>query len=228
MITIDAFIAKYNGKLINNGGTECVALANQYEADVVGGGFISANWASDWWNYFSDDAVEKVEYVQVGANAAAQKGDLAVWSKYPTSAEPHIALVEADLGTGGLSCFTQNPLAAHTETLVKTGLLGYLRPKLFVVAAPATAAQPAAPTNGVIAWSGTVKLTSAANVRSVPTTQGNNPLHVDAAGTICSIIGYVKGESVTQNGVTSDVWLDAWNHTYIWCKNTNWAGPINL
>lgn len=133
-LSVDQFVAAYEGKLINNGGVECVAVANQYEKTVVEGPWISANLASDWFKYYALDAVEKKYYFSIPASEPVQKGDLAVWLNYPTSGKPHIALVLADSGDH-LYCFTQNPGAAHKESLVKTGLAGYLRPKKFVAAA---------------------------------------------------------------------------------------------
>jgi hypothetical protein len=131
LLTIDQFVEKYDNDTINNGGIQCVAVANQYEADVVGGSWINANIASDWFKYYALDAVEKKLYNTIPASDPAQKGDLAVWRTYPTSGKPHIALVLADHGAD-IACFTQNPGAAHKETLTKKGLLGYLRPKKFI------------------------------------------------------------------------------------------------
>lgn len=130
--SVDGFVARYNNTLINNGGVQCVALANQYNANVVGGGWISANWASDWYNYFYYDTVEQDKYIRLDASQQPQKGDLAVWSKYGGNGLPHIALVVNPLSGNSISCFTQNPSPAHVETLTRTGLLGYVRPKIFI------------------------------------------------------------------------------------------------
>ncbi len=74
--------------------------------------------------------------------------------------------------------------------------------------------------NNFTAWSGSVTVTSVqANIRSVPTTQGNDPLHTNGQGTVESIIGYTHSESVSGN----DVWLKAWNGNWIWSGNTSFA-----
>lgn len=69
------------------------------------------------------------------------------------------------------------------------------------------------------AWGGSVNITVGyANIRSVPTTQGNAPLHTNAQGTMVSIIGYTHGENVDGN----DIWLKAWNGNWVWSGNTSW------
>ena len=149
--TVDQFVAKYNGILIENHGYhECVALANQYNSEVVGCGFIEANWASDWYKYYSYDPIEPNYYTQVDAGQQPQKGDLAVWGKYAGTGDPHIALVIDPMSGNSLSCLTQNPGAAHIATLTRTGLLGYLRPKIFINNAPSTTPTIIAPTSANI------------------------------------------------------------------------------
>lgn len=145
-LSVQQFIANNNGKLINNRGIQCVALANQYEQDVVGGYLIGTpltGYAKDLFNNFGNEA-SSVNYVRLGSGDTAQLGDLAVWNAYNGNGLPHVALVMSDLGNN-LKCFTQNPGAAHVETLTKNGLLGYLRPKKFVTQAPAPASVPNAP-----------------------------------------------------------------------------------
>lgn len=141
MSVVDQFVQNHNNQLINNRGIQCVALANQYEQEVVGGGIIPTpltGYAKDLWNVYPNSAVDQNNYIRVTPDQPAQKGDLAVWDRYATSGLPHVALVLSDNG-GNLSCFTQNPLPAHVENLSKSGLDGYLRPRKFVVAAPAPA-----------------------------------------------------------------------------------------
>lgn len=138
MKTIEQFVSDYNGKLVRNGGTQCVAVANQYQADVVGGGWIGTpltGYANDWWNAWGTDS-DYDFYVRVGADKAAPRGSLAVWDRYNNNGLPHIALVLKDNGNGTINCLTQNPGVAHVEDLTKRGLIGYLLPKKFVVTAP--------------------------------------------------------------------------------------------
>lgn len=139
--TVAQFVANNLGKLINNGGVQCVAVANQYQRDVIQGAWIGTPltfYANDWLHNYGNSNVEKQYYVKLGTDAVAQEGDLAIWDRYPTSGLPHIALVLDDNSTT-LRCFTQNPGNAHIENLVKTGLAGYLRPKKFIKASTASA-----------------------------------------------------------------------------------------
>lgn len=140
-LTVDQFVAN-NQRLINNGGIQCVAVANQYQKEVIEGGWIGTpltGWATDWWTNFGNDS-DYDHYIRLDANATPQKGDLAIWKKYNNNGLPHIALVLENLGNN-VKCFTQNPGKAHVETLTKTGMIGYLRPKKFIQAAPAPIVQ---------------------------------------------------------------------------------------
>ena len=133
--TIDDFVAHYTNVLINYGGTQCVALANQYNSDVVGCGWIAADLASDWYIYYEKDDLEKQYYTRLDSSNQPQKGDLAVWNKIP-NASVHIALVLDPMSGNDIKCFTQNPGAATVAVLPRTGLLGYLRPKKFIGSSP--------------------------------------------------------------------------------------------
>lgn len=135
MQEIDSFVTRHNNKLMNYGGTQCVAVANAFEKEVVKGagdewiGTPLTFYAIDWWTNFGNDS-DYQEYLQRSAVSTGQKGALAIWSRYGGYGLPHIALVLEDLG-GSLRCFTQNPGAAHVEILTKKGLVGYLVPKKF-------------------------------------------------------------------------------------------------
>jgi LysM repeat protein len=139
-MTLDQWFAKYShGRtLINRGGTQCVAVANAFEAEFVQGagdewiGTPLTGWADDWWKNFGRD-VDYNEYIKVSAAEKAQKGDVAIWHKYKNNGLPHIAVVYED--NGGLICLTQNPGNAHMESLSKIGLAGYLRPKKLIQSA---------------------------------------------------------------------------------------------
>lgn len=141
-MNLDQWFAKYShGRtLINRGGTQCVAVANAFEAEFVQGigdewiGTPLTGWANDWWDNFGRD-VDYNEYIKVGAAERAQKGDVAIWHRYGGGGLPHIAIVHSDQN-GGLYCLTQNPGPAHMEQLTKRGLTGYLRPKKLIVSTP--------------------------------------------------------------------------------------------
>jgi hypothetical protein len=143
MESIDQFVRKWDSKLINNGGVQCPAVFNQYENEVIHGGWIGTpvtGYADDLWTQFGTDS-DYNNYIRVEADKPAQKGDIAIWYHYNKgNNKPHVALVISnDNGSNSLNCFTQNPGNAHVELLTKDGLAGYLRPKKFVVAESAPA-----------------------------------------------------------------------------------------
>jgi hypothetical protein len=143
-LTVDQFVHNWNNKQINNGGIQCVAVGNQYQKEVIEGGWIGTpltGWATDWWTNFGNDS-DYDHYIRIGADHQPQKGDLAIWNKYNGNGLPHIALVLENQG-GHIKCFTQNPGKARIESLTKNGIIGYLRPKKFIQAAPAPAPAPA-------------------------------------------------------------------------------------
>jgi surface antigen len=67
-------------------------------------------------------------FTQVSKDATPQKGDVACWGTFYGGGYGHVAIVIANNG-GSLRVLTQNPGAVHQDTLQKTGLQGYLRPK---------------------------------------------------------------------------------------------------
>lgn len=127
----DAFVAKYNGKSVDYDGMygyQCVDLFNFFNRDVVGGGFIGVSYAYQLWSAGASNN----SYNHVAANQSAQKGDVAIYgSSLPGSGGAgHVAIVLGDAGAN-LSVFHQNwsGAYAHTQTISKNYLLGYLRPK---------------------------------------------------------------------------------------------------
>lgn len=132
---VDAFVEKWNEKLINNGGIQCPAVFNQYENEVIHGGWIGTpvtGYADDIWTQFGTDT-DYDNFIRVTATEPAQKGDVAIWFHYNGGTHlPHIALVISDNGST-ITCLTQNPGNANIAVLTKNGLAGYLRPKKFIV-----------------------------------------------------------------------------------------------
>jgi len=121
----DRFMSKYNGVAIDADGSfgaQCVDLTMRYAKEVFG---VSVNGNGNQW--FANGAASGA-FAQVGSGAAAQKGDIACWGTFYGGGFGHVAIVIADNG-GSLKVLTQNPGATHVDTLQKTGLQGYLRPK---------------------------------------------------------------------------------------------------
>lgn len=131
--TIDQFVNDYNGKLINFGGVQCGAVFNQYNRDVVEGGWIPTpltGYVIDMWTLFGSDA-DYGNYEKIDGSQPVQKGDVVLWSKYNGVGLPHVAIALEDHGNT-IRCFTQNPGNARIEDLPKRGIVGYMRPKKFI------------------------------------------------------------------------------------------------
>lgn len=67
----DEFTSLPNGKEVyNHFANECVALANLYHEDVIGGTFVWVPSAYMWWDRFSEWKTLRDNYVQVGSPVA--------------------------------------------------------------------------------------------------------------------------------------------------------------
>lgn len=127
----DAFVASYNGKSVDYDGMygyQCVDLFNFFNRDVVGGGFIGVSYAYQLWSA----SASYNSYNHIAASQPAAKGDVAVYSSALSGSggAGHVAIVLGDAG-GSISVLHQNwgGAYAHTQTISKNNLLGYLRPK---------------------------------------------------------------------------------------------------
>jgi hypothetical protein len=134
---VDAFVVKWKGKDPVGGG-QCVDLFKLYDKEVMGGDGPPTGGSGGAFEYWNTFAGLSSRYTKVASWETAKKGDVAVWSdKLPNDTAGactkngcgHVAIVLEDKGTGGLVIFTQNPKGPHTETISKSFLLGYLRPK---------------------------------------------------------------------------------------------------
>ena len=101
--------------------------ASMYQTSTDSGGNVHVSgYACGIWHGFGDNL--NWAFTPVGPDQPAQFGDVAIW-EYGSAVGPnsHVALVVQDQG-GAVYCLTQNPGAAHYDSLSKSGLLGYLRP----------------------------------------------------------------------------------------------------
>lgn len=132
---VDAFVSAYNGRAVDFDGVygaQCVDLFNFYHRDTLGIGAIPwTPYAYQLWTR-NDLGPINSNYDKVSPGAAAQKGDVAVYSSdLPGSyGAGHVAIVLADRGST-LDVFHQNwgGAYAHTQSISKGNLLGYLRPR---------------------------------------------------------------------------------------------------
>lgn len=130
LMSFAAWRADVDGKQIGSG--ECVALANDYCARVLGvaapgtvGGAHDPYASSMWEGLPADSPFQKVSPL-----APMKSGDLVIW-KYGSSTAPlsHVAIGLNELGVA-VRVSSQNTNGhryAETTTLPKAGIFGYLR-----------------------------------------------------------------------------------------------------
>lgn len=128
-MSLAAFLAAFEGTrtiLPGYDSAECMAVFSHYHYAAVIGRPYSSPGAKDLWPQAWD------EYDKVPASQPAQLGDVVTWSgaygAYTGGGFGHVAIVIRDNGDT-LDAFGQNPGAATTLTLSKSGVLGYLRPR---------------------------------------------------------------------------------------------------
>lgn len=138
MISLDKFIAKYNGKALDfdkKFGAQCVDLFNFYNKEVVGAPWIGTpvtNGARDLWEVV--DGTPLNFYKRVSATNKPMAGDVLIYG------EPHGRSVEAgrQIFYGHVAiCINDNEVLEQNgkvsqltvvRNLYKVGLLGILRP----------------------------------------------------------------------------------------------------
>ena len=132
LMSFAAWRADVEGKTIGSG--ECVALANDYCARVLGVaapgtvGGAHDPYASSMWEGLPADS----PFAKVSPLLPMKSGDLVIW-KYGSSTAPlsHVAVGLQDLGVAGryVSQNTNGHRYAEATNLPKAGLYGYLRLK---------------------------------------------------------------------------------------------------
>lgn len=220
-MTIQQVVAEYLDKKVGTG--QCVPFAEQGLQEMYGVPQGAFGNAIDYANGSNQARLAAHGLVwHPGATSLIQDGDVLVWGPgTETGADGHIAF-----GDGGRIANQNNDGREYVtvDNFFASGLLGLYRkavPQAVVVSSSVGAVTP---------WIGTVKTTTEINVRTgASTTSALN--HEDPANTVCSVIGYVKGQDVTENGIHSNVWLIAGSflpntttHGVFWSGGTNWAG----
>jgi hypothetical protein len=195
MTTWAQFSSIPNGtQILNHGWDQCVAVANKYHEEVVGGSFVPVPSAFMWWTNFSSYATLVNNYFQVGPGENPQAGDIFV-SRYGLYNAPHghIGVVirgwdGSTFGTLEQNAGTWRYTGRYNRT--KQNMLGYLRPRK-------NPAQVAISSNQRQAGAAPV------NRRLDPNTS-RPPIDPQLApGTVGDFDGWIKGENV--NGI--DIWF---------------------
>ena len=129
------FVAIPNGaKIANHGGDQCVALANLYNEDVIGGSFVPVASAYQWWTEYGRFPQLTTNYAQVSPGENPKKGDIFIsrGGMY-NSQHGHIGVVIRDWDGSTFGTKEQNAelnrYSYQTYNRTKQNMLGYLRPK---------------------------------------------------------------------------------------------------
>lgn len=135
MITLDEFIKKWTGKIIDWDGSfggQCVDLYRQYLNDVFGlPQSPPVVGAADIWNSYLTDKFDRIENTPTGV---PQKGDIVIWNKKQGNGFGHVA-VFVDGNANTFNSFDQNIPTGSPPKIVNhkyTNILGWLRLKPMV------------------------------------------------------------------------------------------------
>lgn len=225
MQQVDDFFIEWNNKALDVDGFpheqpyQCVDLFNQFNKEILGVGYISANPVGGAIDYFNNfDGLGLGEwYVKIDntpdPNNIPQKGDVVIWGtvlgKYG-----HIAVVQS-ANADGFTSFDQNygGRFCHFVSHNWNGVLGWIRPKKFINVSPAVA-----PNQRVVGNKDGV------NHRAAPST-GAAIMREWAQGEILTFKGFVHGESVSGN----NVWfVGFYTGGYLWSGSFTDTGTHDL
>lgn len=129
------FLAIPNGyRVLNNGFDQCVALANLYHQEVIGGGFVGVSSAHQWYTNFDNYATLHDKYVKLGPGENPQVGDIFVSRGGIYNAQHgHIGVCVANWNGSTFGTKEQNAERSRyvyqTYWRSKANMFGYLRPK---------------------------------------------------------------------------------------------------
>lgn len=125
-------INSMNGRAIDYDGAfgfQCADVGMQYAHDMFGIGMVIGDGRAYWRN------AQLMPYCDaLPVSESPRYGDIASWSRYGnpdmTGGAGHIAIyISGDPGSGHCQFLTQNPGAAHMESLSTQYLQGWMRPK---------------------------------------------------------------------------------------------------
>ena len=200
----DEFLRIPDGtEVFNHGASECVALANQYNEGVLGGGFVAVGAAKDWW--FNTNVADVHGFYRIDSNP--QVGDIFIASgDIYDNYFGHIGVVTRSWDGGTFGTIEQNAgianaVSRHDRTMANVD--GFLRP---INQAPI---QPVTPT-----LSASQRQAGAAGVfrRAEPTTQSERLEGDLEPNEIGNFVGWIRGENVGGN----DVWFQGISGNWFW------------
>ena len=222
-MTLSQWLASVQGKAIDMDkeyGAQCWDLADSYCINVVGcPGLPTGNGsAAGVYTYFSaplPNYFTRIANIPGNVGQVPAVGDMVVWSpNLPgSSGHGHIDVV-LSVAPNKLSFVGEdenwNGAYAHEVTHDWRYILGWLHPK--------------SQTASVTPTTGTAKVIRPCEVRVAPTTTAAVVKQPTASGTLqpgntFAFKAIVNGQSVSENGVTSDQWFESTLGHYVWAGN---------
>lgn len=138
----DEFVNIPNGqRVFNNGWDQCVALANLYHQDVLGGQFVPVASAYQWWTDYGRLPQLQNVYTQIPVSGVPLAGDvfLARGGAY-NQRDGHIGVVIRDWNGSTFGSKEQNAennrYVWQTYNRSKANVLGFLRPRVSPITPP--------------------------------------------------------------------------------------------
>jgi hypothetical protein len=200
------FVSIGNGtQILNHGWDQCVAVANRYHEEVIGGSFVPVPSAFMWWTNFWSYATLTKNYIQIAAGDNPRAGDIFI-SRYGLYNAPHghIGVVIRDWDGSTFGTLEQNAgtwryTGRYNRT--KQNMLGYLRPRNN----PATSGA-ALSSSQRQAGSEPVNRRIAPNTAQAPIEPQLKP------GDVGNFDGWIRGENV--NGI--DIWFRGISGNWFW------------
>ena len=206
-----------NGETVfNHGASECVALANQYNEGVLGGGFVQVGSALQWWTNGNVAAVHGFDRI----DSNPQVGDIFIASgdlyNLPFG---HIGVVVRAWDGSTFGTMEQNVygefVSRHDRTMANVD--GFLRPQ------NQAAINPPAP---VVTGTQRVAGPNGANRRAAPTTDSEilEP-HLEA-GEVGNFVNFIHGQDPYGSG--NDVWFQGISGNWFYSGAFTDAGTHDL
>lgn len=216
-MTWSEFLNIPNGETVfNHGASECVALANQYNEGVLGGGFVAVSSALQWWTNPNVSAVHGFDRI----SSAPQVGDIFIASgDLYDNYFGHIGVVVRAWDGSTFGTMEQNVygqfVSRHDRTMANVD--GFLRP---INQSPLTPPSPSLLGNQRQAGEG------GANRRAAPTTESELLEPNLEPNEVGNFVNWAHGQDPYGNG--NDVWFQGVSGNWFYSGAFTDAGTHDL
>jgi hypothetical protein len=206
-----------NGETVfNHGASECVALANQYNEGVLGGGFVAVSSALQWWTNTNVATVHGFDRIDSGP----QVGDIFIASgDLYDNYFGHIGVVVRAWDGSTFGTMEQNVygeyVSRHDRTMANVD--GFLRP---INQSPLTPPAPSLLGNQRQAGEG------GANRRAAPTTESELLEPNLEPNEVGNFVNFAHGQDPYGNG--NDVWFQGVSGNWFYSGAFTDAGTHDL